>query len=164
MTKPRRMEEHQSHMTEKILNLTLEIIYLLTGESISLVKSGDHMTITVPPPHSLTPEINSQKKILEVTKKIMELLTGESGNPWDNNIVVKEEYKEEDEEYGVMEEFSEGHKDPFKDIMKDSPNNRNPPERCPRPLYSRDSTQKDHTIPHHDKVGGVEHLEHVFFM
>ncbi|CAI9575865.1 unnamed protein product, partial [Staurois parvus] len=46
-----------------------------------------------------------------------------------------------------MEEFSEGHKD-----MMEPPNTRNPPERCPRPLYSRDSTQEDHTIPHHDKV------------
>ncbi|PIO12950.1 hypothetical protein AB205_0053710, partial [Aquarana catesbeiana] len=27
--------------------------------------------------------------------------------------------------------------------------NGNPPERCPRPLYSRDSTQEGHTIPHH---------------
>ncbi|PIO24568.1 hypothetical protein AB205_0108940, partial [Aquarana catesbeiana] len=27
--------------------------------------------------------------------------------------------------------------------------NGNPPERCPRPLYSWDSTQEDHTIPHH---------------
>ncbi|PIO09244.1 hypothetical protein AB205_0090710, partial [Aquarana catesbeiana] len=64
----------------------------------------------------------------------------QSGNLGDYNIVVKEEYKEEDEEYGVMEEFSEGHKD-----MMEPPNTRNPPERCPRPLYSRDSTQKDHT-------------------
>ncbi|PIO40657.1 hypothetical protein AB205_0027590, partial [Aquarana catesbeiana] len=30
--------------------------------------------------------------------------------------------------------------------------NGNPPERCPRPLYSRDSTQEDHTIPHHHQV------------
>ncbi|PIO34023.1 hypothetical protein AB205_0059350, partial [Aquarana catesbeiana] len=67
----------------------------------------------------------------------------QSGNLWDYNIVVKEEYKEEDEEYGVMVEFSEGHKD-----MMKPPNTRNPPERCPRPLYSRDSTQEDHTIPH----------------
>ncbi|XP_077345756.1 uncharacterized protein LOC143989488 [Lithobates pipiens] len=57
--------------------------------------------------------------------------------------VVKEEYKEEDEKYGVMEEFSEGHKD-----MMEPPNTRNPPERCPRPLYSRDSMQEGHTIPH----------------
>ncbi|CAI9561290.1 unnamed protein product [Staurois parvus] len=63
-----------------------------------------------------------------------------------DNIDVKEEYKEEDEEYGVMEEFSEGHKD-----MMEPPNTRNPPERCPRPLYSRDSTQEGHTIPHYYK-------------
>ncbi|CAI9546563.1 unnamed protein product [Staurois parvus] len=65
------------------------------------------------------------QKILEVTKKMMELLTGESGILGDENIDVKEEYKEEDEEYGVMEEFSEGHKD-----MMEPPNTRNPPERC----------------------------------
>ncbi|XP_073450483.1 uncharacterized protein [Aquarana catesbeiana] len=67
----------------------------------------------------------------------------QSGNLWDYNVVVKEEFKEEDEEYGVMEEFSEGHKD-----MMEPPNTRNPPERCPRTLYSRDSTQEGHTIPH----------------
>ena len=67
-------------------------------------------------------------------------------NPKDN-IVVKEEYKLEDEEYGVMEEFSEGHKD-----MMEPPNTRNPPERCRRPLYSRDSTQEGHTFPHHHQV------------
>ncbi|PIO23033.1 hypothetical protein AB205_0015590, partial [Aquarana catesbeiana] len=60
-----------------------------------------------------------------------------------NIVVVKEEYKEEDEAYGVMGEFSEGHKD-----LMEPPNTRNPPERCPCPLYSRDSTQEDHTIPH----------------
>ncbi|PIO11332.1 hypothetical protein AB205_0197850, partial [Aquarana catesbeiana] len=68
----------------------------------------------------------------------------QSGNLGNYNIVVKEEYKEENEEYGVMEEFSEGHKD-----MMEPPNTRNPPERCPNPLYSRDSTQEGHTIPHH---------------
>ncbi|PIO14486.1 hypothetical protein AB205_0119650, partial [Aquarana catesbeiana] len=70
----------------------------------------------------------------------------QSVNLGDYNIVVKEEYKEEDEEYGVMEEFAEGHKN-----MMEPPNTRNPPERCPHPLYSRDSTQEDHTIPHHYK-------------
>ncbi|CAI9603692.1 unnamed protein product [Staurois parvus] len=70
----------------------------------------------------------------------------QSGILGDDNIDVKEEYKEEDEEYGVMEEFSEGHKD-----MMEPPNTRNPPERCPRPLYSQDFTQEGHTIPHHYK-------------
>ncbi|XP_077322079.1 uncharacterized protein LOC143955832 isoform X2 [Lithobates pipiens] len=74
----------------------------------------------------------------------------QSGNLGDDNIDVKEEYKEEDEEYGVMEEFSEEHKD-----MMEPPNTRNPPERCPRPLYSRDSTQEGHTIPHHHQSGNL---------
>ncbi|XP_073467854.1 LOW QUALITY PROTEIN: uncharacterized protein [Aquarana catesbeiana] len=78
----------------------------------------------------------------------------QSGNLGDDNIDVKEEYKEEDEEYGVMEEFSEGHKD-----MMEPPNTRNPPERCPRPLYSRDSTQEDHTIPHCYKSGDPIDIE-----
>ncbi|XP_073467475.1 uncharacterized protein [Aquarana catesbeiana] len=68
----------------------------------------------------------------------------QSGNLAGYNIVVKEEYKEENEEYGVMEEFSEGHKDTMEQT-----NTRNPSERCPHPLYSKDSTQEDHTIPHH---------------
>ncbi|XP_077341381.1 uncharacterized protein LOC143986846 [Lithobates pipiens] len=224
LTAPMRMEEDRSHMTEKILNLTLEIIYLLTGERF-LMKSGDHMTITVPPCYSLKPERHNMEKILEVTKKMMELLTGEvpircqdvtvyfsmeeweyleghkdlykdvmmdnqppltspdgssngnppercppplyprdstqedhtiphhhqTGNLRDYNIVVKEEYKDEDEEYGVMEEFSEGRKEPYKENIVKSSSYRNPPERCPRPLYSRDSTQEDHTIPHHHR-------------
>ncbi|PIO13664.1 hypothetical protein AB205_0187100, partial [Aquarana catesbeiana] len=70
----------------------------------------------------------------------------QSGNLRDDNVDVKEEYKEEDEEYGVMEEFSDGHKD-----MMEPPNTRNPPERCPRPLYSQDFTQEGHTIPHHHR-------------
>ncbi|XP_073467500.1 gastrula zinc finger protein XlCGF66.1-like [Aquarana catesbeiana] len=145
MTAPMRMED-RSYMTDKILNLTLEIIYLLTGERFPLMKSGDHMTITVPSCDSLKPERHNMQKILEVTKKMMELLTGESGNLEDHNIVVKEEYKEEDEKYGVMEEFSKRHKD-----MMEQPNTRNPPERCPRPLHSWDSTQEDHTISHYYK-------------
>ncbi|XP_077322046.1 uncharacterized protein LOC143955800 [Lithobates pipiens] len=76
------------------------------------------------------------------------------GNLGDDKIFVKEEYKEEDEEYGVMEEFSEGHKD-----MMEPPNTRNPPERCPRPLYSRDSTQEGHTIPHCYKSGDPIDIE-----
>ncbi|PIO13903.1 hypothetical protein AB205_0068370, partial [Aquarana catesbeiana] len=71
------MEEDPSHMTERILELTLEIIYLLTGESVPPVKSGNHLTIRVPSPHSLKPKKNNDKKILEATKKMIDLLTGE---------------------------------------------------------------------------------------
>ncbi|XP_018428964.1 PREDICTED: oocyte zinc finger protein XlCOF29-like [Nanorana parkeri] len=89
MTSSIRMEEDQSQMTEKILALTLEIIYLLTGEDYKVVKeiSGEPLTTsrclqrtsptTEPSPHRLTTEEKSAKKILEVIKKMMELLTGE---------------------------------------------------------------------------------------
>ncbi|XP_073467486.1 oocyte zinc finger protein XlCOF8.4-like isoform X2 [Aquarana catesbeiana] len=140
MTAPMKMEDW-SHMTEKIISLILEIIYLLTGERFPLVKSGDHMTITVPPCDSLKPERHNMQKILEVTKKMMELLTGESSNLGDDN--VKEEYKEH-EKYGLMEKFSEGHKDKM-----EPPNTRNPPQRCPRPLYFQDSTHIDHNYAKH---------------
>ncbi|XP_077345533.1 uncharacterized protein LOC143989320 [Lithobates pipiens] len=110
MTAPMRMED-RSHMTEKILNLTLEIIYLLTGERFPLVKSGDHMTITVPPCDSLKPERHNMEKILEVTKKMMELLTGEVPIRCQDVTV-----------YFSMEEWEylEGHKDLYKDVMMDN--------------------------------------------
>ncbi|XP_073453922.1 uncharacterized protein [Aquarana catesbeiana] len=72
--------------------------------------------------------------------------------------------------YFSMEEWEylEGHKDLSKDVMMDnqppltSPDgsiNENPPERCPHPLYSRDSTQEGHTIPRHhqgEKLKGIK--------
>ncbi|XP_077322712.1 uncharacterized protein LOC143956366 [Lithobates pipiens] len=144
-----RMEEDPSHMNKRLLNLTLEIIYLLTGERVPPVKSGDHLTITVPSLHLLKPKRNKDKKIVEVANKIIKMLTGEVPIRCQDVTV-----------YFSMEEWEylEGHKDLYKDVMMDdqppltSPDGsskRNPPERCPRPLYSRDSTQEDHTIPHH---------------
>ncbi|XP_077322205.1 uncharacterized protein LOC143955953 [Lithobates pipiens] len=94
MTAPMRMEEDRSHMTEKILNLTLEIIYLLTGENFKEVvkkstkndtrRRSHNMTTRssriqnpIPPPPSPIPARHNMEKILEVTKKMMELLTEE---------------------------------------------------------------------------------------
>ncbi|XP_018427376.1 PREDICTED: gastrula zinc finger protein XlCGF53.1-like [Nanorana parkeri] len=84
MTMSMKMEEVRSHMTERILNLTLEIIYLLTGGSFPLLKSGDHVTITAPPCDSLKPERPNMEKILEATKKMVELLTGEVSGAGDS--------------------------------------------------------------------------------
>ncbi|XP_040178238.1 gastrula zinc finger protein XlCGF57.1-like [Rana temporaria] len=117
MTRSMRMDKDWSHITERIINFTLEIIYLLTGESFPPVKSGDQVTITVPSPHILTPKRNNEQKILEVTKKISDLLTGE--------VPIR-----------------------CQDVT-----------RCPRPLYSRDSTQEGHTIPHHHQVEETEHMQ-----
>ncbi|XP_040178185.1 zinc finger protein 3-like [Rana temporaria] len=88
------MIEEESDMTEQILNLTLEIMYLLTGEDYIVVKtSGDR--VTNESPHHVSEGLNgskspnmeslplslirdkNDKKILEVTQKIIELLAGE---------------------------------------------------------------------------------------
>ncbi|XP_077322709.1 gastrula zinc finger protein XlCGF53.1-like [Lithobates pipiens] len=162
MTTSRRMDVDQTHVTKRILDLTLEIIYLLTREDYMVVKktcdepltpsSCLHRTpITVPLPHCLTTEETSGKKILEVTQKIIDLLTGEVPIRCQDVTV-----------YFSMEEWEylEGHKDLYKDvIVEDQPpltspdgsSNGNPPERCPCPL---DSTQEDHTIPYH-QIGGT---------
>ncbi|XP_077322726.1 gastrula zinc finger protein XlCGF48.2-like [Lithobates pipiens] len=72
-------------MEKRILDLTLEIIYLLIGEGYTVVKktSGESVTFGShqigSPRHStvLSSERNCNEKILEATKKMMELLTGE---------------------------------------------------------------------------------------
>ncbi|PIO10111.1 hypothetical protein AB205_0103540, partial [Aquarana catesbeiana] len=73
----------------------------------------------------------------------------QSGNLWDYNTVVKEEFKNEADEYGLKGEFSEGQKDLYKNVIMKPSSNETPQERCPRPLYSRDLTLENHTIPHH---------------
>ncbi|XP_068113173.1 zinc finger protein 782-like isoform X2 [Hyperolius riggenbachi] len=155
-----RMDQNQSHVMEKILDLTLEIIYLLTGEDYEVVKKtscelltpnsqfdGPSLTTELPP-LSLKPG-RSKKKILEVTDKIIELLVGEVPIRCQDVTI-----------YFSMEEWQyiEGHKDLYKDTMMenqppltspDGSSNRNPPERCAGPIYSQDCPQKDSTIPHH---------------
>ncbi|PIO22713.1 hypothetical protein AB205_0120790, partial [Aquarana catesbeiana] len=85
----------------------------------------------------------------------------QSGNQRDSKVEVKEEIKEEDDEDGVMEESEslKEHKDLYQDTMVESSSYRNSPERCPRPLYSRDSTQEDYTIPHCYKSGDPIDIE-----
>ncbi|PIO14758.1 hypothetical protein AB205_0155770, partial [Aquarana catesbeiana] len=123
-------------------------------QSLPPVKSGDQVTITIPPFHFSKPKRHNMQKILEVTKKITDLLTGESGNPCERDIIVKEEIEDDD-----VIEFSEGHNDLYKDLVVESSYSRNPPERCPRPLYSRDSTQEHHNIPHHLQVEDMINID-----
>ncbi|XP_072279488.1 uncharacterized protein [Pyxicephalus adspersus] len=74
------MDKDGQPVAERILNLAIEIICLLTGERFPAVKSGDLVTIAVPPPDSLTVERNNEQKISEVAQKIIELLAGEVPN------------------------------------------------------------------------------------
>ncbi|KAM5138926.1 uncharacterized protein ACMZJ9_016385 isoform 4-T4 [Mantella aurantiaca] len=158
------MEEAKGHVAENILNLALEIIYLLTGENCIVFKLSDGWVLPnmrnsqsfrrEHQPDMLIFDGNNDKKILEVTQKMIGLLTGEVPIRCQDVTV-----------YFSMEEWEyiEGHKDLYKDVMMEKPppltspdgsSNRNTPERCPRPLYSRDSTQEHQEIPQEDQVDG----------
>ncbi|KAM4034522.1 uncharacterized protein ACNLHF_021161 [Anomaloglossus baeobatrachus] len=149
--------------TKKILNLTLEIIYLLTGEDYTIVKKtpGERLThsshpceperwsrssITDPPPHSLLPERYNEQKILDLTNKMIELLTGEVPIRCQDVTVhlSMEEW-----------EYIEEHKELYKDVMMEDHQsvilleqsvNRNRPEKSPSPLHSQDRTKRHTSV------------------
>ncbi|XP_066461467.1 oocyte zinc finger protein XlCOF8.4-like [Eleutherodactylus coqui] len=147
------MEKDRNKMAESVLNLSLEIIFQLTGEDYTVVKktSSDGCRapvcdgwgrplspITGSPPHHLIHDDINVQKILELTNKMIELLTGEVPIRCQDVAV-----------YFSMEEWEylEGHKDLYKEAMMEthqplpSPvpsSNRSPPERCPRPLLPQD--------------------------
>ncbi|XP_075692445.1 uncharacterized protein LOC142659810 [Rhinoderma darwinii] len=158
------MDKDRNEMSRRILDFTLEIIYLLSGEEYTIVKktSGDCTTpiihesggwsssqgpITEPPPHSRIHEKNNKRKILELIYKMTELLTGEVPIRCQDVTV-----------YFSMEEWEylEGHKDLYEEVMMenyrlhtsaDGSSRRNPPERCPSPLYSQDCQKENHNVP-----------------
>ncbi|KAM8924048.1 uncharacterized protein RCH25_008816 [Pelodytes ibericus] len=123
------MNKDRNQVTERILNLTLEILYLLTGEDYMVVKKpGERIppsssprgsegscrtqiSSTEPPPHSLIHQRNNDQKILELTNKIIQLLTGEVPIRCEDVTV-----------YFSMEEWEylEGHKDLYKDVMMET--------------------------------------------
>ncbi|XP_077110294.1 gastrula zinc finger protein XlCGF66.1-like [Ranitomeya variabilis] len=85
------MDMDRDKMAERILHLTLEILFRLTGEDYTVVRKTSSercqdpvsegwgrplSPITGPPPHLIHEDINDQK-ILELTYKMIELLTGE---------------------------------------------------------------------------------------
>ncbi|XP_063289979.1 oocyte zinc finger protein XlCOF29-like [Pelobates fuscus] len=102
---------NRNQMTERILDLTLEVNYLLTGEDFIIMKRSGESIIqgriprasdgssrtqspsTVPLPHSLIHERNNDQMVLKLTNQIIHLLTGEV---W---------------------KYLEGHKEPYNDLM-----------------------------------------------
>ncbi|CAN2391247.1 hypothetical protein PRIEUP_LOCUS1286 [Pristimantis euphronides] len=94
---------------EMILNLTVQIIYLLTGENYGPVKkSMKQMKTPVMEPSHHSNDRNNEHQILKLTNKIIELLTGEVPVRCQDVTV-----------YFSVEEFEyiESHKDLYKDFM-----------------------------------------------
>ncbi|XP_077111617.1 gastrula zinc finger protein XlCGF66.1-like [Ranitomeya variabilis] len=161
LSDPTRMERDRDKMAERILHLTLEILFRLTGEDYTVMKKTSSercqapvsegwgrplSPITGPPPHPLIHEDINDQKILELAYKMIELLTGEVPIRCQDVTV-----------YFSMEEWEyvEGHKDLYKDVMEvpqplTSPvlsGERTTPERCPRPLLPQDCKQEDPNVP-----------------
>ncbi|XP_040294311.1 gastrula zinc finger protein XlCGF66.1-like [Bufo bufo] len=164
------MGKDKKRMTERILNLTLEIIYLLTGEdytsmktssacvtpsSCSCVSGGwgrNQSPILKPPLDSLIHERSNDEKILELASKIIELLTGEVPIRCQDITV-----------YFSTEEWDylEGHKNLYEDIMienhhpmtsLDGSCKRSPPESChSSSLFSQGCPEEAHSDSQDDQ-------------
>ncbi|XP_077110341.1 uncharacterized protein LOC143766497 isoform X2 [Ranitomeya variabilis] len=170
---PSRMDMKRDKTAERILHLTLEILFRLTGEDYTVVKKtsseccqdpvsegwGRHLSpITRPPPHPLIHEDINDQKILELAYKMIELLTGEVPIRCQDVAV-----------YFSMEEWEylEGHKDVYKDVMMEVPQpltspdlsgKRTTPERCPRPLLPQDCKQEDPNVPQDYQGEDLTHI------
>ncbi|KAM4035066.1 uncharacterized protein ACNLHF_021758 isoform 2-T2 [Anomaloglossus baeobatrachus] len=165
------MKRERDKMAERILHLTLEILFRLTGEDYTVVKktSSDRCQdpvsegwgrplcpITRPPPHPLIHEDINDQKILELTYKMIELLTGEVPIRCQDVAI-----------YFSMEEWEylEGHKDLYKEVMMEVPqpltspvlsSERTTPERCP--LFHRDCNQENVNVPQDDQGEDLTHI------
>ncbi|XP_069605753.1 oocyte zinc finger protein XlCOF8.4-like isoform X2 [Ranitomeya imitator] len=121
------MDMDRDKMAERILHLTLEILFRLTGEDYTVVKKTSSERCQDPvsegwgkllspimwsPPHPLIHEDINDQKILELTYKMIELLTGEVPIRCQDVAV-----------YFSMEEWEylEGHKDLYKNVMMEVP-------------------------------------------
>ncbi|XP_073435949.1 gastrula zinc finger protein XlCGF66.1-like isoform X1 [Dendrobates tinctorius] len=167
------MDMDRDKMAERILHLTLEILFRLTGEDYTVVKksSSDRCQdpvsggwgrplspITGPPPHPLIHEDINEQKILELIYKMTELLTGEVPIRCQDVAV-----------YFSMEEWEylEGHRDLYKNVIMEVPqpltspdlsSKRTTPERCPRPLLPQDCNQEDPSAPQDHQGEDLTHI------
>ncbi|XP_073398223.1 uncharacterized protein [Dendrobates tinctorius] len=170
---PSRMDMDRDKMAERILPLTLEILFRLTGEDYTVVKKTSSercqdpvsegwgillSPIMGPPPHPLIHEDINHQKILELAYKMIELLTGEVPIRCQDVAV-----------YFSMEEWEylEGHKHMYKDVMMEVPqpltspdlsSKMTTPESCPFTLLLQDCKQEDPNVPQDHQGEDLTHI------
>ncbi|XP_069611311.1 zinc finger protein 813-like [Ranitomeya imitator] len=170
---PSRMNMDRDKMAERILHLTLEILFQLTGEDYTVVRQTSSercqdpvsegwgrplSPIMMPPSHLLIYENLNDQKILGLAHKMIELLTGEVPiRCQDVNIYFSlEEWK-----------YLEGHKDLYKDVIMEVPrpltslvlsSKWTTPERCHRPLLLQYCKQEDPNVPQDHQGEDLPHI------
>ncbi|XP_073404186.1 uncharacterized protein [Dendrobates tinctorius] len=169
-----RMDRDRDKIMERMLHLTLEILFRLTGEDYTVLKktSSEHCQDPVsegwgrllspmkgPPPHPLIHEDINDQKILELIYKMIELLTGEVPIRCLDVTVY----------FSIEEwEYLEGHKDLYNDAMMEVPqpltspvvsNKRTTPERCPRHLLPQDCKQENPSVPQDHQGEDLIHIK-----
>ncbi|XP_066444395.1 oocyte zinc finger protein XlCOF7.1-like isoform X2 [Eleutherodactylus coqui] len=156
-----RMMMDSSEMTQRILNVTLEIIYLLTGEDYGPVKTSvryaglrkTQSPTAALPAHSEKPH---KKKIVDLANTIIELLTGEVAVRCQDVAVY----------LSVEEwEYLEGHKDLYNEVTietqqrlpsPDKSSKRNTSERRPRSESPQETTEEGDSILQDDQDGSLK--------
>ncbi|XP_066461334.1 zinc finger protein 420-like [Eleutherodactylus coqui] len=111
MTDSSKMEKNRNEMAESVFNLTLEILFQLTGEDYTAVKKTSGDGCHAPVSNGWGRHLDPLQKILELTNMKIELLTGEV--PIRCQDVAM---------YFSMEEWEylERHKDLYKDAMMET--------------------------------------------
>ncbi|XP_068115088.1 zinc finger protein 665-like [Hyperolius riggenbachi] len=173
-----RMEKGESHMTERLLHLTLEIIYLMTGENYVAFKLSDGLlassliktqSLVIEPPNL---HLKQSKKVQEISNEMIELLMGESEETY---VRCDGSCKEEDISPEISTDTratngrvsSEMVKESFIRIKEeedlyiesciDTPSDRDPTESVP--ISPQDPSQEYHMTPNYLQAEDVISVE-----
>ncbi|XP_075698229.1 uncharacterized protein LOC142663450 isoform X2 [Rhinoderma darwinii] len=125
--------QNKTCLTETLIQLIIQILYLLTGEQYVVVKAANHVrTSEGPNKEPLHHDRRNDEKILDLTNKIIHLLTGEVTVRHEDITVC----------FSMEEwEYIEDHRDLYTDVMTEDHRDRTPPGK--RDLY-KDVMMEDH--------------------